>query len=207
MHNFFHLCFTQKTSYRDQVVMQALLKGIYNKDIRTRVLSRTQNSELKELSQVVDYIAAEEASSASFSTLSESNTIAANSSYKQQQVGSKMDQNRQDQSKQDKCGYCGGRHNGDNSPSSRKQHCRAFDKKCSKCERPHHFASVCRSGPKPAAAAAATTATPKPDSDNPVNGALITSPTSSNLYAMVTNLPRTKPTYTPTRPPSELMGP
>ena len=67
---------TQKTSYRDQVVMQALLKGMHDKDIRTRVLSRTQNSELKELSEVVDYIAAEEASSASFSTLNEFNTIA-----------------------------------------------------------------------------------------------------------------------------------
>ena len=40
---------TQKTSYRDQVVLQALLRGMHDKDIRTRVLSRTQNSELKEL--------------------------------------------------------------------------------------------------------------------------------------------------------------
>ena len=174
---------TQKTSYRDQVVMQALLKGMHDKDIRTRVLSRTQNSELKELSEVVDYIAAEEASSASFSTLNESNTIAAHSTYRQQQAGSKVDQN-----KQDKCGYCGGRHGGDNSPTSRKQHCKAFDKKCSKCDRPHHFASVCRSGPKPAAAAA-TTVTPKADTDNPVNGALITSPTSNSFYAMVTEVP------------------
>ena len=174
---------TQKTSYRDQVVMQALLKGMHDKDIRTRVLSRTQNSELKELSEVVDYIAAEEASSASFSTLNEFNTIAAHSTYRQQQAGSKVDQN-----KQDKCGYCGGRHGGDNSPTSRKQHCKAFDKKCSKCDRPHHFASVCRSGPKPAAAAA-TTVTPKANTDNPVNGALITSPTSNSFYAMVTEVP------------------
>ena len=171
---------TQKTSYRDQVVMQALLRGMHDKDIRTRVLSRTQNSELKELSAVVDYIAAEEASSASFSALSESSTIAGQSTYRQQHQNNP----RGDQVKQDKCGYCGGKHVGDNSPSSRKQHCKAYEKKCSKCERLHHFASVCRSNPKPASAAATTT--PKVDSDNAVTGALIT---SHSFYAMVSEVP------------------
>ena len=41
--------FTQKTSYRDQVVMQDLLSGMHDKDICIRVLPHTQNSELKEL--------------------------------------------------------------------------------------------------------------------------------------------------------------
>lgn len=36
----------QKTSYRDEVVLQALLRGMHDVDIRTRVLSRTQNDEL-----------------------------------------------------------------------------------------------------------------------------------------------------------------
>ena len=36
----------KKNSYRDKMVMQALLKGMHDTDIRTRVLSRTQNSEL-----------------------------------------------------------------------------------------------------------------------------------------------------------------
>ena len=38
---------TQRTSYRDEVVMQALLNGMNDGDIRTRVLSRKQNKELK----------------------------------------------------------------------------------------------------------------------------------------------------------------
>ena len=59
----------QKTSYRDEVVLQALLKGMHDPDIRKRVLSRTQNDELKTLATVIDYIAAEEASSASFSSI------------------------------------------------------------------------------------------------------------------------------------------
>ena len=66
----------EKTSYRDQVVLQDLLKGMHDVDIRTRVLSRTQNNELDKLSDVIDYIAAEEATSASFSTLNSPHTIA-----------------------------------------------------------------------------------------------------------------------------------
>ena len=62
----------QKTSYRDEVVLQALLRGMHDVDIRTRVLSRTQNDELSGLAAVVDYIAAEEASSASFSRIERS---------------------------------------------------------------------------------------------------------------------------------------
>ena len=59
---------SHRTSYRDQVVLQALLRGMHNADIRTRVLSRSQNNELSKLSQIVDYVAAEEASLSSFST-------------------------------------------------------------------------------------------------------------------------------------------
>ena len=54
-----------KTSCRDEVVIQAILRGMHNVDIRTRVLSE-QNEELQGLSAIVDYIAAEEASSISF---------------------------------------------------------------------------------------------------------------------------------------------
>ena len=57
-----------KTSYRDEVVIQAILRGMHNVDIRTRVLSE-QNEELQGLSAIVDYIAAEEASSISFSKM------------------------------------------------------------------------------------------------------------------------------------------
>ena len=37
---------THKNSYKDQMIMQALLKDMSDTDIRTRVLSRTQNNEL-----------------------------------------------------------------------------------------------------------------------------------------------------------------
>ena len=123
----------QKTSYRDEVVLQALLKGMHDVDIRTRVLSRTQNNELMRLADVVDYIAAEEASSASFSTLNNpiTSTIGAQSTFRKQQQLLLRATN--DTITPNKCKHCGGRHAGDNSPASREQNCKAFGKTCTKC--------------------------------------------------------------------------
>ena len=162
----------QKTSFRDQVVMQALLRGMHDADIRTRVLSRTQNDELQGLSAVVDYIAAEEASTASFSCMSPTNTIALQkSSYKKQN----SQQTPQADNVVTKCTHCGGKHPGTNNSESRKQHCKAFDKKCTKCSKLHHFANVCKSSPT----VAATTA-------DSVTGGLVT---SAAFYAMQTEPP------------------
>ena len=49
-------------------MIQAILRGMHNVDIRTRVLSE-QNEELQGLSAIVDYIAAEEALSMSISNM------------------------------------------------------------------------------------------------------------------------------------------
>ena len=165
----------QKTSFRDHVVMQALLRGMYNTDIRTRVLSRTQNEELQSLSAVVDYIAAEEASSASFSSLTHSNTLAGQkSTYKNQS----RTQGTTEPLPLTKCSHCGNKHPGDNSSDSRKQHCKAYNKKCTKCAKLHHFAGVCKSTPQNAAAV----------TGDSVTGGLLA---SANFYAMVASAPTT----------------
>ena len=49
-------------SYRDEVVKQIIITGMFNLDIRQRVLSRTKIGELPTLSTLVEYIAAEEVS-------------------------------------------------------------------------------------------------------------------------------------------------
>ena len=106
---------SQKTSYRDEIVLQALLKGMHDVDIWTRVLSRTQNNELKGLEAVVDYNAAEEASLAFFSRLTPTNTIAAaKSSYKQLQSSLP---DRSDPPALRNCKHCGNKHLGDSSPA------------------------------------------------------------------------------------------
>ena len=121
---------------------------------------RTQNEELKTLAAVVDYIAAEEASSAYFSGMSATNTIAGSkSTYKQ------LHTYKSEKVEPVKCRFCGGKHPGDMTPGSRQQHCKAYDKKWSKCQKPHHFAAVCQSTPKTVAAVVDN----PPD---PVHGAL-----------------------------------
>ena len=174
----------QKTSYRDEVVLQALLKGMHDVDIRTRVLSRTQNNELKKLASVVDYIAAEEASSASFSTFNSPNaTIAGQSTFKKQQH-QQLRPAGHDLPPLDKCKHCGGRHVGDGSPTSRKQHCKAYGKVCNRCGKPNHFPSVCRSAPNTAAGMP----TMNVDKEG-VTGALMTPVVSNNFYALQTTPP------------------
>ena len=173
----------QKTSYRDQVVLQALLKGMHDVDIRTRVLSRTQNNELIRLADVVDYIAAEEASSASFSSLNNptATTIAAQSTFrKQQQL---LQRGTGDANTPNKCKHCGGRHAGDNSPTSREQHCKAFGKTCTKCGKLNHFAPVCRSSAAPITPPNNTTA------KDSVTGALVDPMVPNSFYALQTSPP------------------
>ena len=126
-------------SYRDEVVKQIIITGMFNLDIRQRVLSRTKIGELPTLSTLVEYIAAEEASvteshdlhrpaSASLSAVRRPST---SSSYKNVKKP---------------CNYCGGpRHSPSNSLEDRKKMCRAFGKSCSKCGRPNHLSNVCRS--------------------------------------------------------------
>jgi len=148
------------------VVLQALLKGMHDTDIRTRVLFRTQNDELSGLTAIVDYIAAEEASSASFSSMSSKNTIAGSKSTYKQQTGQRSTSN--DLPIMVMCTHCGTKHRGNSSPSSRKQFCKAYDKKCTKCSKSHHFANVCKSA---SSVAAITTTT----DDDSVTGALMAS--------------------------------
>ena len=44
-------------SYRDEVVRQIIITGMFNLDIRQRILSRTKVGELPTLSALVEYIA------------------------------------------------------------------------------------------------------------------------------------------------------
>ena len=163
----------QKTSYRDEVVLQALLRGMHDKDIRTRVLSRSQTDELKGLSAIVDYIAAEEASSASFSSMSNVHTLAGTKSTYKQQASQRPNSGNTPMMK---CKHCGSKRDGNGSPTNRKQSCKAYDKKCTKCSKLHHFANVCKSSSQVTAAI----------TDDSVTGGLIS---SAEFYALQVTAP------------------
>ena len=95
----------------------------------------------------MDYIAAEEASLASFSCLTTNTIAASKSSYKQLQSTLP---DKSDSPALRKCRHCGNKHLGDSSPASRQEHCKAYGNKCSKCEKSHHVPKMCRSSPRAA---------------------------------------------------------
>ena len=71
------------------------------------------------------------------------------------------------------CKFCGeSRHTPANTLEDRRKHCKAFGKSCSKCQKQHHFASVCLSS-KPQ----------KTASVKEGDGGLVGSITRDNLYS------------------------
>ena len=61
--------------YRDHVVHQMIIHGMYNNNIRVCVLSRNTSGELTTLDKLIDYIAAEEAGSAEASGLTSDSSL------------------------------------------------------------------------------------------------------------------------------------
>ena len=168
--------------------MQLLLKGMHDVDICKRVLCRTENNELLDLMDTVDYIAAEEASSASFNTLLQPHTIVAGKSTyaRQKQAPAPSTTALRPPCK---CPVCGGTQDctlGDCSTLWKK-----WGSSCRQCLGLNHFAAVCRSQQTNPAAAPLTTppatvAAAKQDAD-PITGDLITDP--AVFYAMQTSAP------------------
>ena len=122
-------------TYRDNVIQQLVIHGMYDNDIRIRVMSRNTNGELTTLDKLVNYIQAEEAGrNESNDLISEDGQVASIKKKSSYQVD------------KGKCGHCGQkRHTSNNSPEDRKSSCKAYGVTCNKCQRKHHYASVCRS--------------------------------------------------------------
>ena len=128
-------------SFRDLVVHQMLIHGMRDNNVRIRVLSRNTSGELTTLDKLIDYVAAEEAGTSEASDLvNDSNLIGGirrKSTYSQQKHTGRPEH---------KCRYCGDlKHSQVNSADDRKLKCKAWGKTCSNCQKPNHFANVCKS--------------------------------------------------------------
>ena len=121
-----------QVSYRDHVLQQLIINGMYDNDIRLRVLSRNTNGELVTLDKLVNYIQAEEAGK------SESTNLTAEDYH----VGG-MRRRSEYQKDKGRCSHCGQqKHTQKNTPEDRQAMCKAFNNTCSKCQKKHHFPSV-----------------------------------------------------------------
>ena len=172
-----------KASYRDEVVLQVLLQGMSDKDVRARTLTQTANGKLKKLADVVEYVSAEEAGILqSHDICHESAGIGGirKSAYKRGDGQGNVPGNQRN-----KCSYCGEQsHGGKNLAKDREGSCKAWNVKCNKCQRLHHLASVCRSG-KPASTAATTdvdtaTATAEASAFNGFIASIVAAPPTSH---------------------------
>ena len=134
-----------KNSYRDQVVLQVMLHGMRENLIRSKVMSRNTTGDLVGLHKTVDFIEAEEAGSQEASDIHEHSQVSGirKSSYKK---------NLAEESRQKKCGYCGGHKHGEsNNFAERQEECKAWGKTCPHCKKENHLGSVCKSRNKSSA--------------------------------------------------------
>ena len=144
----------ENVSYRDNVIMQMVIHGMRDNDIRIRVLSRNTNGELTDLTKLVDYIHVEEAGkneSTDLSTEDGSVNAIRKSSFQK--------------SKGKRCKYCGQQsHTENNTYEDRSKLCKAFGKVCGKCNKKDHLSSVCKSSK----VSAVVTIDDKTEAENPV---------------------------------------
>ena len=126
-----------ENSYSEQLSAHIIVKGLVNPEIQERILALAATSEDDlDLKKITEFVYAHETGTRSRKLLNESMSINRMSLYKQNKRGQLSD----------KCSYCGEKGHGSKAPFYiREKKCPAFDKKCTKCKRPHHIASQCKS--------------------------------------------------------------
>ena len=153
--------------YTEEMVKDAVTRGISDQDIQLDLLGeRNQDMTLEE---VLKFIEAKEIGKRSASQLHDSYSaasveatvnpqIAAASQYKKSQRHQKL-QKQHLQHNENHCYYCGKSGHG-RKPSfkERKAVCKAFGHHCTKCDKDHHYESVCQSTKKDTAQAIASDA-------------------------------------------------
>ena len=126
----------------------------------SETLTQTANGKLNKLSEVIEYVSAEEAGILQSQDICHENQAAGIGGLKKS--GYKRSESQELSLRT--CGYCGDKSHGlKNSAKERENKCKAYNKKCSSCGRLHHFSSMCRS--KKSASSAATGGDPANEED------------------------------------------
>ena len=128
-------------NYTNQIVMDCVVRGITDDDIRLDVLGN--NNEDLDLDETVALIESKESGKRSIARLTSSqNTEVVKSTYLKQKGSSATEQ-------ATLCSHCGQNGHGyGSSRRTRKEMCPAYGQTCGKCNSKHHFSSVCKSKQK-----------------------------------------------------------
>ena len=123
----------EAVNYTDDMVRDALIRGLGDSDIQQDVLGH--NDQDMTLEDTIKFIEAKEAGKRSQATL-QNPSAATVSSYKQTDKDQQVV----------KCRNSGKPgHGDDRDTQARKEKCKSWDKISSKCDKRYHFANVCRS--------------------------------------------------------------
>ena len=138
--------------YSEEVIMDQLIRGIYDKEILSDLLGEVQTD--MPLPQVVDYIARKEQAKSEQGTVSYEQTNAAlqtpmrSSTCSACQPIEQSNEAQQTPARSPTCWACQGPSHGPNTIRTRKAKCPAWDAKCIRCSATGHYSSACSRCPQ-----------------------------------------------------------
>ena len=137
-------------SYLEETVHDVVLAGLRDRDLQEKCTAQALLGNISDIQTLVAFCTAEESG-----RLGTHATISAlrKSSYRKEKV-------KQQEGSGAKCKWCGDKAHSGSSPEVRAKECAAYKLNCSKCQKPHHLAKVCR---HPSTSSAAIQSTDEPD--------------------------------------------
>ena len=126
---------TQTNSFLEETCYHVVMSGISDIDLNEKVLTQAMLGNVKDLSSLLNYVAAEESAKYKNGGVHDQG----------QACGVGRAQSGHVRNKNKKCGHCGQPQHGENN-KNRATQCKAIGKECSSCHKPNHFAGQCKSG-------------------------------------------------------------
>ena len=132
----------EKVSYAEHMILNTLVKGLYDSETKEEVLSKEPQMDLK---ATILFIEARETGKRSAGVLS-GNTTASNIVNKASVATDGVSQSRSEVNKSLACKHCGTTGHGKYpNKDMRKQSCPAWDQECGTCKKKGHFKKFCKS--------------------------------------------------------------
>ena len=147
-------------NYSEETCFHVVMAGLCDQEMKEKALTQAMMETITDLNSLVKWCTADESGRLGIGGQSSVGSLR-QSLYK-----------RQFKDKDKLCLNCGQKRHGNGSQKDREKECKAFGKKCTKCSKTNHFASVCKSTSVAASNNAITEEETATADDNSTNGAL-----------------------------------